>query len=199
MKAWRVENPDGSVTYEGRKLGLAPNKSVYLYVDKDFGKGNLTVYDLKSDELCQYTEHLDEMTWTIENDSVKKFLDYECTMAFSDYHGRRWKAWFAPDLPVYDGPWKLHGLPGVILLAEGGDGFRIEAKEVGVTVSDIPMVYSIDSYEKGERRKILADHEHFENNFEALISAEGMSLNADGTPADFPKYNRNQRAWEIDY
>lgn len=199
MKAWRVEQPDGTVTYDGRKLGLAPDKSVYLYVEKNSDKDILTVYDFKADELCQYSEPLAEMTWTLEDDSTKNILGFECFPAHSDYHGRRWSVWYAPELPVHDGPWKLHGLPGVILSADGGDGFIIEAKEVGVTAKDIPQVYSVSEYEKGERRKILADHEHFENNFEALMSAEGLSLNADGSPADIPKYNRNQRAWETDY
>ena len=29
MKAWRVVQPDGSITYDGRKLGLAPDKTIY--------------------------------------------------------------------------------------------------------------------------------------------------------------------------
>lgn len=57
-------------------------------------------------------------------DSTADVLGYECVMAESDYHGRRWRAWFSPDLPLPFGPWKLHGLPGLILKAEADAAFR---------------------------------------------------------------------------
>ncbi len=50
-------------------------------------------------------------------DSVKNILGYDCFKAIAPYRGRRWTAWFAPEIPVQDGPWKLCGLPGLILEA----------------------------------------------------------------------------------
>ena len=50
MKAWRVVQPDGTVTYDGRKLGLAPDKKQFLYVEKDHEKGNICVYDLSGSQ-----------------------------------------------------------------------------------------------------------------------------------------------------
>ena len=38
-------------------------------------------------------------------------------MAVSDFRGRRWTAWFAPDISISDGPWKFSGLPGLIMEA----------------------------------------------------------------------------------
>lgn len=199
LKAWRVIHPDGSVTYDGRKLGLAPDKSEYLYVAKDLKRQKLSVYDYKGEGLFKYEEPATEMVWKIEEDSTKTILGYDCVMAKTDYHGRTWTVWFAPDIPVQDGPWKLHGLPGVILQADGGDGFNIEASETGSTGRDVPKVYSVNEYEKGERRKILADHEYYINNLESIMAAQGIMLNGDGSPANLPKYDRQRQAWETDY
>lgn len=199
MKAWRVVQPDGTVTYDGRKLGLAPEKKEFLYVQKNFVDGEQTVYDYKGGGLFRYDEPLSEMTWEIKEDSVNNILGYECIMAESNYHGRHWKAWFTPDIPLADGPWKLHGLPGIILKADGGDDFLIEATEIGATSLDVPPVYSVKDYQKGERKKILSDHEHYINNLESIMSAQGIKMNADGSPANLPKYNRQQKAWETDY
>ena len=63
LKAWRVEHPDGTVTYDGRKLGLAPDKLEYLYVAKDRKAATVDVFDMKSDELCRYTESTGDMQW----------------------------------------------------------------------------------------------------------------------------------------
>ena len=199
MKAWRVVQPDGSITYDGRKLGLAPDKTIYLYVSKESEHRQMSVYDLKSDELWRYHEPIYEMEWTIMEDSIKNILGFECIKAQTDYHGRTWKVWFSPEIPVHDGPWKLHGLPGMILNADGGDGFVIEAKEIGYTKQAIPAVYSVEDYTKGERKKILADHEHYETNFESMMAAQGIKMNADGSSANLPKYDRQRQAWETDY
>ncbi|MBP2690717.1 MAG: GLPGLI family protein [Muribaculaceae bacterium] len=199
LKAWRVVQPDGTVTYDGRKLGLAPEKKEFLYVAKDKASDNISVYDFKAGELWRYEEPLSEMEWTIIEDSTKNILGFECIMAQTEYHGRTWMAWFSPEIPVYDGPWKLRGLPGMILNADGGDGFIIEAKEVGYTKQAIPSVYSVKDYTKGKRKQILADHEHYENNFESMMEAQGIKMNGDGSTSNLPMYDRQRRAWETDY
>lgn len=199
MKAWRVVQPDGTVTYDGRKLGLAPEKHIFLYVEKNAGQGELTVYDYKAGGLFRYSEPMDEIIWEVVGDTTITILGYECLKAVSDYHGRTWEAWFTTDIPVYDGPWKLRGLPGLILQADGGNGFVIEAKEVGVTSQPVPPVYSTSLYEVGKRKQILADHEYYENNFESIMAAQGVKMNADGSPADLPEYDRHSEAWETDY
>ena len=41
-------------------------------------------------------------------------MDYECQKAQCYFRGRQWTAWFAPGIPISDGPWKFGGLPGLI-------------------------------------------------------------------------------------
>ena len=199
-KAMRVEHPDGTVTWDGWKYGrVAPKKEVDLYVTKDVDHNLMTVYDRKAGESRSYDESLSEISWEIVGDSTKTILGYDCIMAESDYHGRKWKAWFTMDIPVQDGPWKLHGLPGIILEADGGDDFSIVATEVGGTFQDVPTVYSLSGYQKGDRKKILSEHEHYINNLESILAAQGIKINGDGSPANLPKYDRRRQAWETDY
>lgn len=198
MKAWIVTHPDGTTSFEGRKLGLAPDKVEYVYVEKDKSKNVLTVYDKKSGEFCKYTEPFEEMEWTIVGDSTKSILGYDCIMATSDYHGRKWKAYFTLDIPVQDGPWKLRGLPGLILSADGGDDFIITATEVGSTAKEVPQVYSQELYAMGKRKDILKNHEHYILNLQSILEAQGLKANADGSPLIMP-YTRRLRNWELDY
>ena len=54
--------------------------------------------------------------WTVSSES-KNIGGYTCQKATTTFHGREWEAWFCPQLAYPSGPWKLTGLPGLILEA----------------------------------------------------------------------------------
>ena len=65
--------------------------------------------------------------WTMESGS-EEILGYPCMKAFTNYGGKRYTAFFTSEIPVSDGPWKFHGLPGMILKVSDDDGdFTYEA------------------------------------------------------------------------
>ena len=55
-----------------------------------------------------------KLEWAISSDTAS-FLDYHCQKATLKFRGRNYEAWFTPQIPVNDGPWKFFGLPGLIL------------------------------------------------------------------------------------
>ena len=68
----------------------------------------------------KYFEPLSEMDWDI-TDITTNFQGLSCVKAECHFRGRDWTAWFAPDIPVNDGPWKFHGLPGLIIYIADSD------------------------------------------------------------------------------
>ncbi|MFT3827798.1 MAG: GLPGLI family protein [Chitinophagaceae bacterium] len=56
------------------------------------------------------------INWHISPDTAS-FGGLHCQKATCHFKGRNYTAWFCPDLPVPAGPWKLNGLPGVIVEA----------------------------------------------------------------------------------
>jgi len=48
----------------------------------------------------------------------EKLENFEVQKATLDFAGRKWIAWFTPQVPIQDGPYKFHGLPGLILKIE---------------------------------------------------------------------------------
>lgn len=63
-----------------------------------------------------YDEDL-KFDWKISNDK-QKIGDYNAQKATTTFGGRKWTAWFSNDLPFQDGPYKFHGLPGLIVKIE---------------------------------------------------------------------------------
>ncbi len=53
--------------------------------------------------------------WTIKFDQDSTILSYSCKKALCHYAGRDYVAWFSPEIPVSEGPFKFYGLPGLIL------------------------------------------------------------------------------------
>ena len=81
----------------------------WAYIYKDFQNNVCKEYEYFDMERSKYAEDLQTPEWTI-TDSVKTIHGYECFQATTDFKGRHWIAWFTPEIPISDGPWKLHGL-----------------------------------------------------------------------------------------
>lgn len=193
--------PDGVVVYD---LSKGPTKRIYNYVITKLGDESLTIYDKYGEDLGYYTEPLAEMKWTMVEDSTTTVLGYECFMAESDYHGRHWKAWFSPEIPMSFGPWKLHGLPGLILKAEANGGFSFIATGLEETNRPIEPVYLLQDYAIVDRKKAQQEGEHYINNEEDILNAQGQnvkmySVDENGNLVEIPKYDGLKHNLEPDY
>lgn len=77
--------------------------------------GVLTLSDIILDPFL-YEESMPNYDWSLEDlDTI--VAGYTCYKACMSYRGRDWTAFYTMDIPVSDGPWKLCGLPGLILYA----------------------------------------------------------------------------------
>ncbi|QQL49595.1 GLPGLI family protein [Mucilaginibacter ginkgonis] len=61
-------------------------------------------------------DQLPIINWKISADTTS-FGTLHCQKATGHLGGRDYTAWFCPDLPYHTGPWKLSGLPGLIVEA----------------------------------------------------------------------------------
>ena len=157
-----------------------------LYVTKDFGKSVSTVYDEAGMGECgYYDEPFSEIEWDIVEDSTKTILDYQCIMATTDYHGRKWSVWFTPEIPMQDGPWKLCGLPGLIMASSEPSG-QHSFIATGIETSSQP-IYPLFStkYEKMARVDMLRSLRNYRDNSNSMAKAatSGMlDLGPDAPP-----------------
>lgn len=80
-------------------------------------KGKTLMLETVGETKCQIEEKIETPEWTILPDSTADIMGYPCQLAVTHFKGRQWYAWYTEDIPIDEGPWKLRGLPGLILKA----------------------------------------------------------------------------------
>ena len=153
----------------------------FLYIFRSTSDNTMTVYDRAGSlEYGVYTEPLGEIQWEI-SDSTKSVLGYDCIKATANYHGRNWTAWFAPDIPLQEGPWKLTGLPGLILEASESTGqHSFVATGLEATNQEIVPIYPYQQYDKMSRIEMLRQLRNYREQGRAIdAAATGLNLGPD--------------------
>lgn len=105
-------------------------------------KFSFKVYKFYPDMKVQYVERISsgftplnigynddhKFNWQISNEKAK-IGSYNAQKATTEFGGRKWTAWFSSDIPLQDGPYKFHGLPGLIVKIEDeGQNYSWELK-----------------------------------------------------------------------
>lgn len=86
---------------------------------------------------------IDKIDWKIQ-DSTKEVKGLNCVLAEAKFKGRIYNAWFCPEIPVNAGPWKLNGLPGLIIEAydlSNSVFFSLETLQKVEQIIELPKAY----------------------------------------------------------
>ena len=159
-----------------RFLNSFPRSRTVTIVYKNHPAGAITVTDGLREDQVTYRDTLNAQQWTM-TDSTREVLGYTCQQATSDFRGRHWTAWFATDIPVSDGPWKLGGLPGLILEAyDKGHQYTFTAVELE-RVAEEPIVFTRCGGKNGYRtvdRRAFLKAKMFDLTHGGALGASGL-------------------------
>lgn len=197
-KVWR-ELFTKAIDKDGDKATSFPHKRMKSYIYKNYPQGKMTVTDGLSLQDYIYEDELNAQNWQF-TDSTKTILNYSSQMATCDFRGRTWTAWFAPDIPISDGPWKFGGLPGLIMeVYDRGSQYHFTV--VGLQkVENKPIIFSktyvgSKKIEKTNRIDFLKAQKQYLMDINGYIQMEtGIDLSG-GQPAKIMRYD----LMELDY
>lgn len=120
-----------------------------------------------------FEEPIEEKKWQLlDGDTI--ILGYPCKKASCDFRGRKWNVWYSLNIPISEGPWKLDGLPGMILKAEDSS-FRFRFECIGVKDKvNIPMVCDFGTPLKTTAKKVYELRKLQYTNYTAYTKAIGL-------------------------
>ena len=113
----RYATRDEFISNSSQDIGLMSKSWDTSSLYKDRGNNKIIIIDDIKGVGPIRSKDLALQTWDITTDttSIKGYL---CNKATTSFRGREYTAWFTIDIPINDGPWKFHGLPGLILKVE---------------------------------------------------------------------------------
>lgn len=136
------------------------------YLFRNINDGETMIYRVIAGEHYSYTEPTEMPIWQIQSET-KELLGYSCQLASCDFRGRTWYAWFSTDIPINEGPWKLFGLPGLVL--EAWDSKKHYAyKAVGLYTKNLQSV-GIRLYISGKPYRLKSRQEFLKKMYKEYI------------------------------
>jgi len=93
--------------------GFEPDTNVLVYTNQSSGYMLAREYGIDGKPFF-LSDSLYPMQWRI-TDETRLIDTLQCTMATCRFRGRNYIAWFCADIPLPYGPWKMGGLPGLII------------------------------------------------------------------------------------
>lgn len=141
------------------KINIKVSDDIGFVYHSNFLKKTLTNREMMFTEPVIVIDTMEQINWLIA-DTTKKIGDYTCKKASGTYRGRSYTVWFSDEIPVNSGPWKLNGLPGLIL--EGMDEDNI------FTVNLIRIKATSQAVEKPSGSKTISQKEYV-NKFKRKI------------------------------
>ena len=144
MEQMKSQAGSGNISIKIDKTGSKPTTGIdYFYFaneNKLFTKERLVTNYLIEEEAPK-------INWKISKDTAS-FSGVLCQKATAYFKGRNWIAWFAQDLPFQSGPWKLNGLPGLIVEAYD-DKKEVQFQFAGIeNIDEAELVSAADKDQK---------------------------------------------------
>ena len=133
----------------------------------DFDKKEFKVFDRLGDKnavtYC-YSDPVETPSWHLTQDTLT-ILNQLCQRATTTFKGRDYIAWFAPDIPISQGPWQFTGLPGLILrVHDSKNHISFDATEIGSSTTrhaaeiQYPNCLNVAKSKVQEQKKLKAEN-----------------------------------------
>jgi len=194
MEEVRKYDDNGNLTFI-RKAGLTTVRTVFY---SDFTNGKTVQWLPIQGRSFIISDTLRTPEWRLL-DETKEINGMKCQKAMARVYGREYEAWFSAAIPLPYGPWKLNGLPGLIVEAHSTDGaIDFELEEIHSLLDDLQEIVPPSKGEKiaGYANFFVLQDKKMEEWIKSLeakaaeLSSETGSVTIDRKKTSFPRFEK---------
>jgi len=136
-------------------------------------------------------ESLDLQEWEL-HDQVDSIEGYVVRKATCRFGGREWTAWYTPEIPISDGPYKFNGLPGLILnLYDSHNHYVFEFSEMIKPNKPVQISVMKSEFVNVSREQFLKAEDNWIESAIATAKARGMANESIQAIKKRPKLKNN--------
>lgn len=99
---------------------MADYQEAYLHMPTvwtGYPEGQATIREFIFPHEYEGSEQTPDITWKLSDDTLT-VCGYLCQQATATFRGVEWRVWYTEEIPSSAGPWRLRGLPGLIVEAK---------------------------------------------------------------------------------
>jgi GLPGLI family protein len=142
---------------KGKEGPYRANPVIPMDIYKNYPSGTVTVnYRLTKYNYSYKENYPMEFNWQLSKER-KQILSYNCQKATCTFRGRNYTAWFSPEIPIKEGPYKFGGLPGLILqMNDDKNEYVFTCISISQPKDIVPIKYFKWQYKDITREKLNA-------------------------------------------
>ncbi|UAB85780.1 GLPGLI family protein [Zunongwangia sp. SCSIO 43204] len=144
-----------------RIRSLTPDTDFHYKIFKNYNDNEIILAEKVFKDKLKYKQTLNPVDWEIQSET-KEILGYKVQKASGSFAGRNYEAWFAPELPFLDGPYKFGGLPGLILeISDTKNHYRFSIMEFQELKKIVSKTLNLDDYKEvsqGDLDQVRGDY-----------------------------------------
>jgi GLPGLI family protein len=117
-------------------------------------------------------EHIEPIIWEVKEEQ-KKVGRFNCQKAIGKFRGRTYTAWFTPEIPIHFGPWKLHGLPGLIVeVADDQKALLMQVQSIMPAVVSTNSIFQPADGKEKSFKEFFSMVQNIGSDFEKFVQAK---------------------------
>lgn len=156
-------NPDVELIVEAvdfNEVKKTRREGLQVYLDKITDSIYFANAFTLTSKMIYAKEEIPKIKWDLGNET-KKIGGFDCKKATANFRGRDYVCWYTEEIPLPYGPWKLQGLPGIILEATSKDAyFEINFKKIKYPEKNISVPSSKNTLLKKAGGKFISFNDY---------------------------------------
>lgn len=184
MYLGRIAEREGRLDSFIEEMTKGNYRARFIYsIFKNYPKGMLSYTEKVLPTFFIYEEDLAAFHWNLLNEQ-DVINGYTVQKASIQYGGRLWFAWYCPELPISDGPYKFSGLPGLILkISDSKEHYSFEMMLLERLKEEVAIEFFDMDWVKTSRKDFLQAVQNFRNDIINRAKEAGASIESQQTAA----------------
>lgn len=156
----------GNTESASKAIAQKPAPHFKYIIDKNLLSGEVTFWEsFLLNGVIHYKDTFNTTLWQIIGDTGR-FGSFKTIKASCTFRGRKYSAWFVPEIPIQDGPYKFCGLPGLIVeVMDENNDYHFKMLSMAETSNqNLPLFHMYSQSKEVSRQRFLQQKSIFESN-----------------------------------